>query len=332
MGAQRCNRQRVRGKDLYHEFLKPSLLLTLQQVNVVNSAALRSFVLPSAAAGGSFGALVNGSRKGKECMWLTDDSSQAAWSKPWSNRGGVISMAPCGTPGTAWTFSATSGQIESADNAGMCVGYWSGPMWPLASLRQMVAPVACSGANGSSWATKFKSVNAANGVAMMQAVLAGNSSRMDPHSDLPASSPAQAPLPPCLSIVRDNINISLAMAVSLSASSDGKPIAPIAPRPYNPFSWHSCGPNQGAAACKDVHTVSATYELQAGKEYLLRIGIATTRSGGDDTNPRNEPAMGRAQALASGAVAAAELEAANQRVWAGKIDICGGQYHVSLPQ
>lgn len=80
--------------------------------------------------------------------------------------------------------------------------------------------------------------------------------------------------------MRDNINISLVMAVSLAASSDGKLIAPASPAADNQATTPDCGPNQGVSACTAVYTVTVRYTLEAGKEYQLRIAIETTRGNG----------------------------------------------------
>lgn len=175
------------------------------------------------------------------------------------------------------------------------------------SLRQIVAPVACSGGNGTEWATKFKAVNKANGATMMQAVLAGNASRLDPA--------AIDPTPPCLSIVRDNINISLAIAASLgSADGDGTLIRPIeAPVSSNPEVGSSCGPMQPSNACKDEYSVAASYSLKAGVETLLRIGIETTR--GPEHAPADSSAIAKALRLASTVTTALTVESDNARVW-----------------
>jgi hypothetical protein len=267
---------------------------------VVNSAVLRKFVLPSASA--SLGALVNGSSK-DSCMGLKDDSSET---QPHQKRGSFISMARCGTKGTGWTFDASTGHVASSDVPGQCVGYYVGALFPRPSLRQIVAPVDCNGANGTDWATKFKLVNQANGATMMQAVLAGNASRLDPM--------AIDPTPPCLSIVRDNINISLAMAVSLSASG-GTPVVPTeAPAASNPPLSPSCGPLMPSNGCKDVHSVTASYSLKAGQEYLLRIAIETTR--GSELTPTHSSAMAKALRLASAETTAVAVESENARVWA----------------
>ena len=85
---------------------------------LVNTAALRDFLLPTTTT--SFGVLRNGSST-DSCMWLTDDSSET---QPHQDRGRIISMAPCGQPGSAWKYTASSGQIASTDVAGLCVGYW----------------------------------------------------------------------------------------------------------------------------------------------------------------------------------------------------------------
>ena len=237
-------------------------------------------------------------------MWLTDDSSET---QPHQNRGAFISMARCGTKGTGWTFNASTGQIASTDVPGQCVGYWVGIVWPMPSLRQIVAPVACDGANGTSWATKFKAVNDVDGTAMMQAVLTGNASRLDPA--------AIDPTPPCLSIVRDNINISLAMAATLAPSDDGTPTAPATgPMARNPDS-PSCGPAQTSNGCDDQYSVTAGYSFKAGKEYLLRIAIATTR--GPDITPASSSAMTTALQLASGWTKPLAIESENAGVWAG---------------
>jgi hypothetical protein len=174
------------------------------------------------------------------------------------------------------------------------------------SLRQIVAPVACSGANGTEWATTFKAVNTASGATMMQAVLAGNASRLDPN--------AIDPTPPCLSIVRDNINISLAMAATL-ASDTGSPILPtVAPVAINPAVGPSCGPMQVLNGCKDVYSVSASYQLKGGNEYLLRIGIETTR--GPEPVPSDSSAMSKALRLVGSKTVSTLVESENARVWA----------------
>lgn len=236
-------------------------------------------------------------------MWLTDDSSET---QPHQNRGAFISMARCGTKGTGWTFNVSTGEIASTDVPGQCVGYWVGAVWPMPSLRQIVAPVACNGANGSSWATKFKAVNDVDGTAMMQAVLAGKASRLDPY--------AIDSTPPCLSIVRDNINISLAMAATLAPSDDGMPFQPVkGPVARNPES-PSCGPAQTSNGCKDQYSVTAGYSFKAGKEYLLRIGIATTR--GPEIVEASSSAMSTALRLASGWTKPLAIESENAGTWA----------------
>ena len=236
-------------------------------------------------------------------MWLTDDSSET---QPHQNRGAFISMARCGTKGTGWTFNVSTGEIASTDVPGQCVGYWVGAVWPMPSLRQIVAPVACNGANGSSWATKFKAVNDVDGTAMMQAVLAGKASRLDPD--------AIDSTPPCLSIVRDNINISLAMAATLAPSDDGMPFQPVkGPVARNPES-PSCGPAQTSNGCKDQYSVTAGYSFKAGKEYLLRIGIATTR--GPEIVEASSSAMSTALRLASGWTKPLAIESENAGTWA----------------
>jgi hypothetical protein len=189
------------------------------------------------------------------------------------------------------------------------VGYWVGVVWKMPSLRQMVAPVACDGANGTSWATQFKAVNGADGTAMMQAVLAGNASRLDPD--------AIDPTPPCLSIVRDNINISLAMAATLAPGDDGTPTAPAtAPVAQNPEVGPSCGPAmpmRRTDGCTAQYSVTAGYSFKAGKEYLLRIAIATTR--GPEITPASSSAMAKALQLASGWTKPLAIESENAGVW-----------------
>ena len=118
---------------------------------LVNTAALRDFLLPAAAPAGAsaFGALRNDSST-DSCMWLTDDSSET---QPHQDRGHIISMGPCGQPGSAWKFSTSSGQIASTDVAGLCVGYWVSrhgcrlienlcPRVPANSLRTGWSPLA----------------------------------------------------------------------------------------------------------------------------------------------------------------------------------------------
>ena len=295
---------------------------------LVNTAALRDFLLPAAASDGAsaFGALRNGSGT-DSCMWLTDDSSET---QPHQDRGRIISMAPCGQPGSAWKFSASSGQIASTDIAGLCVGYWVsrhgcrlifvqecqqsrcgqvGAPWPMPSLRRLVAPVSCDGTNGSDWATRFRPTNAADGTAMMQAVDAPNASAVDPKDPDHSS--------PCLAIVRDNINISLAMSVTLAASN-GAVITPTSrPSAVNPSGNQDCGPDQGASACADVHSVSARYSMQANTEYVLRIAVETTR--GNDATAEGS-AMSKALRLSSAISKAEALEAANRRAWASWFD------------
>ena len=168
------------------------------------------------------------------------------------------------------------------------------------SLRRLVAPVSCDGTNGSEWATRFRPTNAADGTAMMQAVDAPNASAVDP-KDPDRSSP-------CLAIVRDNINISLAMAVTLGAP-DGAVITPASPpSATNPSGNQDCGPAQGVSACADVHSVSARYSMEANTEYILRIAVETTR--GNDATAEGS-AMSKALRLAS---ATSKAEAVAQGV------------------
>ena len=140
---------------------------------------------------------------------------------------------------------------------------------------------------------------------MMQAVLAGNASRLDPD--------AIDPTPPCLSIVRDNINISLAMAATLAPADDGTPTAPAGLVARNPDS-PSCGPAQTSNGCDDKYSVTAGYSFKAGKEYLLRISIATTR--GPEITQSSSSAMSTALQLASARTKPGAIESENARVWA----------------
>ena len=72
-------------------------------------------------------------------------------------------------------------------------------------------------------------------------------------------------------------------------------------------------PMRRTNGCTDQYSVTAGYSFKAGKEYLLRIAIATTR--GPEITPASSSAMVKALQLASGWTKPLAIESENAGVW-----------------
>ena len=192
----------------------------------------------------------------------------------------MVSMAACGTPGTDWQYDPATGQITSSSNASVCVGYAFGAAPPtpgppyVPTSRQVVAPVDCKHHDIAVWATGFNvsNLDPATGFGMFMARAAGAAHVLDPR--------ALDSTPPCLGIVRDNINITVGMAASLT-SSDGASV-PAATAPvvrHGDLSGPNCRfPGVGRPCVADFSS-TVTFKLSAGTVYTLRVAIASTRGG-----------------------------------------------------
>ena len=188
-------------------------------------------------------------------------------------------MAKCGTTGTDWHYDPATGLISSLSNPSVCVGYAVGaPPAPQPagnpSGRQIVAPVDCSNHNKTMWATSFNvsNLNPATGFGMFMARAAGPAHVLDPR--------ALDPTPPCLGIVRDNINISVGMAVSLTDSDGAGVPTTTAPSIENgDLSGPDCQFPGHGRPCAAVSSSTVTYELSAGTVYTLQVAITSTRGG-----------------------------------------------------
>ena len=250
--------------------------------NVVNSASLRYFQMPIGDDGtlvaGPVGALRNWTASATDaamCMWLGADSAEH---QPHQSRvGGFVSIAECGTPGTDWHFDPHAGTLTSLSDRHTCVGYWVGPAFAGPSARRVISPVSCdaAGRDGSQWAVRFNvtALERSTGFGMFTAALAGRASVLDPR--------ALDPTPPCLGIVRQNINISVAMAVSLSGGSAGTLMAATSTTvTAGDNTQPACAFPRAGIACADVYSSTGSFDLAAGIEYVLRIAITSTRGPG----------------------------------------------------
>eukprot|EP00040_Diaphanoeca_grandis_P025184 m.139207 g.139207 ORF g.139207 m.139207 type:complete len:1138 (-) comp30045_c0_seq1:20-3433(-) len=242
---------------------------------IVNHVALRYFRINTTTKGtpasGPIGPLYNLSATADDamCMWLANDDDET---QPHQSRGGFISMAPCGTPGTNWYYDVETRTVSSLDNPSMCVGYHVGAALPMPSSRQVVAPVDCATYETKMWAITFnvKHANVHEGYGMLMATNAGVSSILDPG--------AIDPTPPCLTIVKKNINITVGIAVSLMTA------AQVFAPPNNDVhiqntSSPSCLFASGTSVCPDVYSSSVSFELTAGTEYIMQTAITSTRDG-----------------------------------------------------
>eukprot|EP00040_Diaphanoeca_grandis_P025186 m.139259 g.139259 ORF g.139259 m.139259 type:complete len:1142 (-) comp30045_c0_seq6:246-3671(-) len=273
---------------------------------VANSAALRYFKINTTtgttATSGRIGSLYNESAAPSDamCMWLATD---AAETQPHQSRGSFVSTAPCGTHGTNWYFNAVTATISSLDNASVCVGYHVGAAFPMPSSRQVVTAVDCESFDSTMWAVAFNVTNTHvhDGYGMFMAALAGVASTLDPR--------AIDPTPPCLSIVRKNINISLGMAVSL-ATSQGF-VAANDVRTQNMTSPSCLFPSGVSGWCPDIYSSSASFELIAGTEYTLQAAIVSTRDG---VEPEAISPIAKAITLATMSDASV-VELANAESW-----------------
>ena len=95
-GAQPVELQRCDADRVHHQW----------GTLVVNSAALRDFVLPTVQS--SFGSLVDGSSK-NSCMWLTDDSSNHSHTKAAAGSYPSPGVARKALPGRSVTYCVLSG-------------------------------------------------------------------------------------------------------------------------------------------------------------------------------------------------------------------------------
>ena len=247
---------------------------------VVNTASLRLFRMPTRVdargqhqllQSGEIGALLNGTDS-TMCMWLGTDEAEH---QPHQLRGSFVSMRRCGSEGTGWRYSAVSGLISSATDPSICVGYYVGakPI-PAPSSRRVVQPVPCAhdthGVPDADWALRFNVTNLDpnTGVGMFQLAQAGPGSTLDPRAlDL---------TPPCLGIVRDNINISVGIAAKLTDDQlhDVPPLSVSVERGdnTNPLCAFPSG-----SKCPDHYSVGAVFAISAGKQYVLRVAITSTR-------------------------------------------------------
>jgi hypothetical protein len=220
-------------------------------------------------------------------------------------------MAECGGPGTGWRYDPATGLINSLSNASVCVGYAFGAPPTEPTSRQVVAPVDCAHHDAAVWATSFNvsNLDPETGYGMFMARAAGAAGVLDPR--------ALGHTPPCLGIVRDNINISVGMAASLT-TSDGDVVPPdtAASIDNGDLDTPSCAFPGSGNPCQATASSTLTFYLSAGTEYTLHVAISSARTGGGGGG--GGAASPSAVAAAVAAVVAADsaaLERANAASW-----------------
>ncbi len=210
-----------------------------------------------------------------QCMWLAGGADETQLHQPRNTS--IITSSDCGRNGTRWRYDTNSSSISSLDFPGVCVCYYCGSSALPAYSPSVVVPCPCAGAdaddadgaNQSSYDSKWKvievSFQGVTGVTLVGA--------------LGAPSPlAFLTGPQCLGIVRRNINISLGMASAVSEVSKRSPLPFKATSlaVANPDSWvEACV--YGASKCPNTYSTSASYALEAGIEYVVRVAVRTTR-------------------------------------------------------
>lgn len=254
-------------------------------------------------ASGEVGPLINGTDTDM-CMWLATDDAEH---QPHQPRGSFVSMRRCGDAGTRWRYNSVSGLISSATDPSVCVGYYVGatPI-PAPSSRRVVQPVPCDAheARDADWALRFNvtHLDPRTGVGMFQLSQAGPASKLDPRAlDL---------TPPCLGVVRDNINISVGIAATLTDDS----LRGVPPLNVSHVRGNNSDPAcafPSGSRCPDQYSVSASFPMVAGTHYVLRVALTSTR--GHDV-PAHASAVASAIALAN-TTDPGGVEAANAAAW-----------------
>ena len=283
---------------------------------VLNVAAARLFTVDHST--GQLGPLVNKTSPEPTCMWLASDADEP---QPHQQRGRFLSMARCGHAGTRWQYSNTTGRVSSMDQPGTCVGYYVGAATLPPLQVDAVVPMSCVSGK-TNYSLRWELMEGQDG-ATLQAADAKLASVDCIGSDGGKGGCAHGAAVPCLGIVRDNINISLAMATTLT-TLDGAPV-PFSspPQLLNGHGGPGCLYPSGASQCSDVFTAQAEYALHPATEYILRVAVHTTRG--------NAPSSAVSQAVAASTAPDLQaLESEHQASWgrwwnASAVDLGGNR-------